>query len=1176
MKAPITILLGAMLLAGTASAQPPEIMPIDDAEMFEDTLLDVDVEVSNADSEDFLFWTEVSDEAVTVNFNQELMVIHVLPEPDWNGSVLVTFGVDDLNDDSRVGDIETFTVTVLPVNDCPVLLSAPPDVESGEDLGWLFSRELLLQHVSDVDLDREGDTLEVSFSGFGLGSVEELGEGWLFSPAADTSGVNWIDLVVSDGDCQVETGFQLTVTAVNDCPELIGPLPNLYVFEDNTVVLDPVLGRFQDVEGDPLSFCGASGTTPGWTFDYDEELDRLALTPPFDHDESEAVLLCVSDGVCEAQFSLQVLISPVNDAPRLPMIELLTMNEDEPLALHYPIYDPDGPLLTVLLNPSLPELSATWEADTLSLSTAADWHGVALLAIQACDGSSGLNACTQRSIVVQVLPVNDPPVLDAIADVDLDEDTQLTLPVVVSDVDSPQVGITAQSDEAAVALLWDAQAFELTILPDADWFGVAQITVQADDGAGGQDEVSFRATVHPVNDPPVLAVIADVEFDEDTQLTVPVAVVDVDSPQVTISAQSDTDDLILDWDAQALELSLLPAADWFGTAQITVQADDGDGGQDAVTFQATVHPVNDPPVLAAIADVELDEDTQLTVPVSVVDIDSPQVTITAHSDTAAVALAWDAQAFELTILPAQDWHGTALITVQADDGDGGQDEVSFQATVHPVNDAPVLEAIADQEMNEDEVLEIDLVFHDVDGDTLVVGVAADSEDLVVTWLSDSLRLRLEPASDWHGQAVVTVQVDDLQGRAVDQRSFNVTVHPVNDCPVLVEALDPGECDEDGEALLEGLLARFHDVDGDTLQLCGLSCDLPEAELEYDAEADALRLTPPADWSGLIQVQLCVTDGSCSLEVDWTLTVHPVNDDPVLAEIPDQEMDEDDVLEIELVFHDIDSDSLVLSASADAPQLAIAWLAESGLLRLEPAPDWYGQATVTVQVDDLEGRAVAQQDFLLTVHPVNDAPWAEPAEGDWPCGEIEDLDAFRERLLGGGFLLNLADVDGDTLSIAWFVDGQLAETFFVETQPGDTLFGLSLPPLDASWLEGNITLHVELSDGDLTLNEGGGECSWILGFLSVEAAQPMAFELRPAWPNPFNPSTQIAFTLPAAAEARLAIHDLRGALVAVLAEGSLPAGEHRRVWQPRGQASGVYFAVLSSEGRQQVQRLTLMK
>ncbi|MBN2172428.1 MAG: T9SS type A sorting domain-containing protein [Candidatus Krumholzibacteriota bacterium] len=88
--------------------------------------------------------------------------------------------------------------------------------------------------------------------------------------------------------------------------------------------------------------------------------------------------------------------------------------------------------------------------------------------------------------------------------------------------------------------------------------------------------------------------------------------------------------------------------------------------------------------------------------------------------------------------------------------------------------------------------------------------------------------------------------------------------------------------------------------------------------------------------------------------------------------------------------------------------------------------------------------------------------------------------------------------------------------------------------------------------------------------------PAAVELTPAHPNPFNPATTLRFSLPRPARATLAVFDVAGRRVALLADGPLPAGRHAVRWEAAGQASGVYLARLECEGAVRVRRLVLLK
>ena len=86
--------------------------------------------------------------------------------------------------------------------------------------------------------------------------------------------------------------------------------------------------------------------------------------------------------------------------------------------------------------------------------------------------------------------------------------------------------------------------------------------------------------------------------------------------------------------------------------------------------------------------------------------------------------------------------------------------------------------------------------------------------------------------------------------------------------------------------------------------------------------------------------------------------------------------------------------------------------------------------------------------------------------------------------------------------------------------------------------------------------------------------------RPA-PNPFNPSTKLAFTLRRAGEATLSIYNLRGQRVRTLLQGRLDAGPHEAIWRGRNDrdervASGAYFVRLESQDGVMNRRLMLLK
>ncbi|MBN2170508.1 MAG: VCBS repeat-containing protein [Candidatus Krumholzibacteriota bacterium] len=96
------------------------------------------------------------------------------------------------------------------------------------------------------------------------------------------------------------------------------------------------------------------------------------------------------------------------------------------------------------------------------------------------------------------------------------------------------------------------------------------------------------------------------------------------------------------------------------------------------------------------------------------------------------------------------------------------------------------------------------------------------------------------------------------------------------------------------------------------------------------------------------------------------------------------------------------------------------------------------------------------------------------------------------------------------------------------------------------------------------------------------AAPARVALLPNHPNPFNPRTELRFSLTGPAVVRLEVFDLGGRRVRTLIDGAIyGAGTHGITWQGRDDsgralASGIYFARLSASGRVETRKLTLLK
>jgi hypothetical protein len=106
--------------------------------------------------------------------------------------------------------------------------------------------------------------------------------------------------------------------------------------------------------------------------------------------------------------------------------------------------------------------------------------------------------------------------------------------------------------------------------------------------------------------------------------------------------------------------------------------------------------------------------------------------------------------------------------------------------------------------------------------------------------------------------------------------------------------------------------------------------------------------------------------------------------------------------------------------------------------------------------------------------------------------------------------------------------------------------------------------------------------WQLDVSAVELPEPGDDSLGRAVPNPFNPATEISFTLASGGWTRLEVYGLDGRLVDVLVDEVRPAGGNRARWDGRDRtgsamASGLYLYRLTTPlGRRLTGQMTLVR
>ena len=100
-------------------------------------------------------------------------------------------------------------------------------------------------------------------------------------------------------------------------------------------------------------------------------------------------------------------------------------------------------------------------------------------------------------------------------------------------------------------------------------------------------------------------------------------------------------------------------------------------------------------------------------------------------------------------------------------------------------------------------------------------------------------------------------------------------------------------------------------------------------------------------------------------------------------------------------------------------------------------------------------------------------------------------------------------------------------------------------------------------------------------VDTSSGKPDAFPVISTYPNPFNPSTTIEFSLPEPGQVSLDIYNLAGQKVRTLVAESVNAGSHNVVWDGRDDAgkllsSGIYFAGLGAGSLVKTAKMMLLR
>jgi len=100
--------------------------------------------------------------------------------------------------------------------------------------------------------------------------------------------------------------------------------------------------------------------------------------------------------------------------------------------------------------------------------------------------------------------------------------------------------------------------------------------------------------------------------------------------------------------------------------------------------------------------------------------------------------------------------------------------------------------------------------------------------------------------------------------------------------------------------------------------------------------------------------------------------------------------------------------------------------------------------------------------------------------------------------------------------------------------------------------------------------------YIINGIDIWEEHPKRFILYNAYPNPFNPETNISYTIPNTGFVLLKIYNLLGQEVSILVSKNQKPGTYNVLYDAKGLSSGIYFYRLQFENKVEVKKILLLR
>jgi hypothetical protein len=312
------------VLVESVNDAPAVIAPVEDFPMNEDSIDDSTVNFNNvfydSDNETLDYW-------YSGNINIQLTLLDlgglsITPKENWTGTAPITlYASDHLTPPAS----ESFTITVMPINDAPVFSAIPSTYTVNEDTssGSVINLNTYFYDAEDGSLGLDYDLNVLSNESM---VIADIGWGGFLTLDAYTGDQNdnWTGEVLSMVTATDSNGLEVTsnmftvhVVPVNDAPIWTDSLPEANLVEDGQLIwtYPQEYTHDSDTLASDFIFSVESISNQDISVEINEDGRITIKTITENFFGTSKVVLRVSDGELYSDATFTVYVEPVNDPP---------------------------------------------------------------------------------------------------------------------------------------------------------------------------------------------------------------------------------------------------------------------------------------------------------------------------------------------------------------------------------------------------------------------------------------------------------------------------------------------------------------------------------------------------------------------------------------------------------------------------------------------------------------------------------------------------------------------------------------------------------------------------------------------------------------------------------------------------------------------------------------------